>query len=1550
MSQVLEEYLEVVIKINETTGKVTDLSGRIGSGEWFDVASGDDWAMVVGGGRKIGKMILNVQNSKGVTCDNLTNFLTEGMTNRQRNANYLLADLASKNSAKYDKYKKYINGIDKIAEGVEVGLQLADSVFGIANAIKDYKSAEDASERNTAVANGFKEILEAAAVGSEYLPGLLGDVISATLDTAAVVLERGIDLFSSYVDKLKALDRACDELVYDEPTQYQVEGREVLCEAGEALAPFLNQDMKNRLQAFQEQSAKEQAAFQNYEEKTNQDLDGDGNSGGKPYEPGKKDEGNGNSSGGGSSANNQFNNGKTSRVDPIVLDLANNGFNPTTLADGVNFDLDGNGMAERINWVQGDDAILAYDRNGDGAINDGTEVFGDNTLLASGEPAENGFAALAELDSNADGILDAEDEHFGDLVVWKDANGDAGTDAGELISLEDVGIVSISLDHEKINSGTESGTVFGNVGSFRFADGSESRMAEYWVLSQKFNTVDTNPVEIPEEIAALPNVNGMGNVYSLHKAMALDETGALAALVQRYTETSGETARKDLIVQMLMLMTGAAEIEDGSRGPYMDAKKLHALECLLGQEFEGVNGENPNSAAGPVLNAAFDTIVDMYYCELIEKTTLADVLPYILVNDSGSKPKLDLSVFSTYLRRTNAFTDDGAVLIADAASYLRYLDTYYYPGCFADYRAYFEEYGDFELLKAIDRAGKNAYFGDEQGNVLRGNGELSIYYADAGNDSISGTGLNETMYGEDGDDSANGGAGDDRIFGGAGNDTLNGGDGNDFLSGDDDDDILHGNDGDDILEGGYGNDALYGEAGDDTLIGGSGNDTYYFGAEHGNDTVRDTSGTTTLVFGDGLSADDYKLQIDCSGISLVNQETGESVAIPDFMDQPEYYEFSFAGEAQIPGGGSGRQVLTGTDDDDVITAGSGFNIIRGGAGNDTLTGGEHLDFIYGGDGDDILNGGEGPNVLRGEDGDDQITDGSGDSHLDGGAGNDILHGGAGNDVMLGGIGDDTLYGEAGDDTLIGWDGDDTLLGGDGDDYLEAGSGNDTLRGGAGNDTLFGGDDLNYLFGDEGDDVLYGGNGLNDLYGGDGDDQITGGELGDYIEGGSGNDTVNGGNGQNLIYGGDGDDHLYGGNDGDYIEGGDGDDHLYGGNGENHLVGGAGNDVLYNGDDAGHLEGGDGNDRLYGGGSADILDGGAGDDYLQGDHGDDTYVYGVGYDTDTINASADSNTVLIHGYTAADMVNTRDLHNNLIIHFGSADASDCLIVDHFFDFNANRSMQFVFDDGTVLTQDQITAKYEPVYGTEAGEWLGIYTADDAEIHGLGGDDGISGGSGNDTLYGDAGNDSLNGNDGNDLLDGGAGDDSLSGGNGTDTYVFAKGYAHDTINEWGSDQSIVELTDINSDEVTVSDQWGSNLLLSVNGTDDVLTISNFKWGQASFTFRFADGAEGYVEKNTWELVLTKEPDAEQAGADALESIYGFEAPMTALAANASVLPELHAAAELGGRDASDLTDLQTMLLAENMSAFGSSSAVSESVQIADLTADASAMDLLLANSAQ
>lgn len=370
--------------------------------------------------------------------------------------------------------------------------------------------------------------------------------------------------------------------------------------------------------------------------------------------------------------------------------------------------------------------------------------------------------------------------------------------------------------------------------------------------------------------------------------------------------------------------------------------------------------------------------------------------------------------------------------------------------------------------------------------------------------------------------------------------------------------------------------------------------------------------------------------------------------------------------------------------------------------------------------------------------------------------------------------------------------------------------------------------------------------------------IGGGESREVIEGTDADDYLEAGDGFNVFYGGDGNDTLAGGANIDFMFGEDGDDLLLGRNGVNVLFGDNGNDTIYDGDDGSYLNGGDGDDFLYGGGGADVLDGGAGNDYLQGDHGGDTYIFGRGYDTDTINASSDLNTIIIHGYRTSSMINTRNAHNDLIINFGSADSTDCLIIDHFFDYNSNRDFNFVFDDGTFLGQYDIKAKYAPIYGTGGDDWLAIQNGDDGIIHGGAGNDGLGGGSGNDELYGEDGDDTLYGNDGNDILDGGAGNDILNGGNGTDTYIFAKGYGNDTINEWGSDHSIVKLTDINSDEVTITDQWGSNLVVSINGTEDTLIISNFKWGQAAYTFEFADGAIASVNKDTLELEFIKLPD--------------------------------------------------------------------------------------------
>lgn len=110
--------------------------------------------------------------------------------------------------------------------------------------------------------------------------------------------------------------------------------------------------------------------------------------------------------------------------DPLVLDLDGDGFELLSVKDGVYFDEDAKGLTEKTEWVSADDALLAIDLNGDGIINDGSELFGTSTLLADGTRAENGFAALAQYDENQDGRIDAQDAVFSQLTVWQDVNSD----------------------------------------------------------------------------------------------------------------------------------------------------------------------------------------------------------------------------------------------------------------------------------------------------------------------------------------------------------------------------------------------------------------------------------------------------------------------------------------------------------------------------------------------------------------------------------------------------------------------------------------------------------------------------------------------------------------------------------------------------------------------------------------------------------------------------------------------------------------------------------------------------------------------------------------------------------------------------------------------------------------------------------------------------------------------------------------------------------------------------------------------------------------------
>ena len=941
------------------------------------------------------------------------------------------------------------------------------------------------------------------------------------------------------------------------------------------------------------------------------------------------------------------------RIDPLVFDLGGDGITTVSLEESnAFFDLDNNGFAEKTSWVGTKEGLLAYDKNGDGIINGGNELFGDRTLMKDGKTlASSGFAALAEYDDNKDGKIDSNDVIYTLLRIWQDSDGDGIASAGELKQLVDLGIVSIGLLYNNTGVTDGANNIQVRTGTFTLADGSSRAVGEYLLNRNPVHSVDSSPIEISDSVALLPNVQGAGNVGSLHKAIMQDKSGSLRSLVEKFIAEKDVAKREALTEGILAHWAGADSVDPKSRGDAFDARKLAVLEKFFGAEFQG----SPNTNSAPLLKSSYTKLFEVVYVSLISQAQLKDIVNSVADdNDEISFEKAKQVIDAAIAQDPVA----GSGLLGEFARAMKYYGLKSSKE-FAVLRGYYAgksaEYG-----RIIDFAGEQVLRGTANGELLSVGDLYTLIDGDAGNDILEGN---------------------------AGNDTLIGGEGKDYLRGDEGDDtyIFNKGDGEDVIVDYRGIDTIqFGEGiSPDDIVAKVVQDSNYVNLEL---SIKGTDDKITVRQHFGCNYNSYQETPDyqIEKVVFADGTTWDSKTIHDKAHD-----------------------MSGTEDDDTLYVNDkAATTFHGLGGNDTIVGGIANDLLYGDDGDDTMYGYEGDDILIGGTGNDNLSGDEGDDQLDGDSGDDVLYGGYGNDTLRGGSGDDRVFGDSGNDVLYG---------GTGNDHLEGGEGNDTyiFNRGDGADVIVDHDGIDSIRFGEGispddiavrfvkDDADYVNLELSvkgtsdkitvnqhfgylwsnvhqkmpeyqiekvafadgtiwdlktihdkshDVYGTvEADDLLAFDDTAVTFHGLGGNDTIVGGIANDLLYGDDGDDEIHSGE---------------------------GDDVLY---------GGTGNDRLYAGTGNDRLVGGTGNDYLEGGEGNDTYVFSKGDGEDRIfDANGLADEVRL-GHESIDVVFERV---NSSLHVRMPGSLDAITIDSWYNGDAYKIETFKSTDGNVITHTQI----------------------------------------------------------------------------------------------------------------------------------------------------------------------------------------------------------------------------------------------------------------------
>lgn len=1048
---------------------------------------------------------------------------------------------------------------------------------------------------------------------------------------------------------------------------------------------------------------------------------------------------------------------------PLTLDLDGDGVELTSFDRSTTatfFDIDGDGFAEQTAWVSSDDGLLVRDMDQSGTIDAVNELFGS--------PSIDGFALLETFDSNGDRVINQYDDVWADLLVWKDANGDAVTQEGELHSLASLNIESFDLASVAASAVNINGNPISHTSTYSLAGGTTRSIVDAWFVHDNTNSVYTGNYTFDGRTLFLPSLRGFGQLPDLHVSMSQNED--LLDLVHEFvsgwsfSRLNDSTALDSDLNAILWTWAGVEAIAANSRGPFIDARKLEFMEKFFGNDFLR-NGFTPDPYANgaAVLELAYARLFSQYKAQLMVQAGAAD-----LFGDT-----ISFNVYSGEL--------SGEMDLSQAA---------------------------VDALEYIAPAPGSALIGFWQQVALlldatKGLGNLTSTENTMMNDAIVATDATLTWtsikaVAPSYDDTVNGTSGNDSLYGGNGNDILNGADGNDNLYGQNDSDTLN---------GWYGNDSLYGGAGNDTALGSYGDDIYYY--ESGDDLYSELNagGADKIVLPSGITLSELSFyhvaHYTQEGSLFIVVEGLGTIETPFFNNYGGLYSsrietLEFSDASTVNWNSFTSFTTYGTEGVDYI-----YGVQFSSHLNDTIYGLAGDDQLYGQSGNDTLDGGIGNDKLSGADGNDTYVMSAGFDRIDWDtSGSDVLWIPDGYDagdltiiksgtydviVSIAGLGQIKIEGQLASgysiETLsfnggsttnlttiqieqIGTSSGDSLSGitsgASIDDIMDGREGNDALTGYYGDDTYFfsvGDDTINEA---GGSDIIR----IREAWTSStvsvyrtGTALIIEDQNGNTITAGQ-QFTLEGAGGSNAAY--EIEQIIFSDNttwtlsgievesrgtsSGDYISGTtDGD---------------ASNDDV--------MKGLGGADTLNGGAGNDDLDGGAGNDLLDGGTGNDTYRFSAGGGLDTVSEyfTGGADTLIISGGLTINDVTVSDYstyHSKVVINSGV----DEIVLNYLRDGNTLLHVESIkFDDGFVATL--------PDYNS----WLKGTAGNDA-VSGNASHNVLIGYAGNDTITGAGGDDDAHGGAGDDSIDGGDGSDFLHGGVGTDTVTYASATAAVTV---------------------------------------------------------------------------------------------------------------------------------------------------------------------------